>query len=229
MPPRTFEASRFLVAVVALEAVARRGVDDLAHRFLGVQRAVRRRRTGPAGFLRRCRGRRRRWCRPGRSERAGRHRRVAADDDESLGRAVAVADVAVEAVGELPDVGLRRLVAECEPQRGARRRPVTVASPGCSSASCPCRPSSWRRCGGCRASCSTRRTWCASRTGPTPWSALANPVKSELLWKNGSGAYTALPGPSCRRRRRGPCDANRPCVQRTAFGKPVEPDVKIRR
>ena len=66
--------------------------------------------------------------------------------------------------------------------------------------------------------------------GTPACSALANPVNSELEWKNGSGAYTAEPGPSsatvftCT-----PVRAKRPCVQRTAFGKPVEPDVKIRR
>ena len=60
--------------------------------------------------------------------------------------------------------------------------------------------------------------------------ALARPVKSALVWKNGSGAYTTDPGPSaatlatCT-----PVLANRPWVQRTALGKPVEPDVKISR
>jgi hypothetical protein len=66
--------------------------------------------------------------------------------------------------------------------------------------------------------------------GTDAWSALASPVKSELLWKNGRGAYTAAPGPSCATLATWlPVRANRPCVQRTAFGNPVEPDVKIRR
>ena len=59
----------------------------------------------------------------------------------------------------------------------------------------------------------------------------ASPVNSELEWKNGSGAYTAVARPelgdALRRARR--CAAKRPCVQRTAFGKPVDPDVKISR
>ena len=61
-------------------------------------------------------------------------------------------------------------------------------------------------------------------------SALASPVNNELEWKKGSGAYTALPGPSsatvltCT-----PVRAKRPCVHRTAFGNPVDPDVKMSR
>jgi len=53
-------------------------------------------------------------------------------------------------------------------------------------------------------------------------------VKSELEWKNGKGEYTT----SCELRlvtvaTCTPVRPNRPCVQRTAFGAPVEPDVKI--
>ena len=57
-----------------------------------------------------------------------------------------------------------------------------------------------------------------------------NPVNSALEWKNGNGAYTASPGASsatvatCV-----PVRAKRPCVHRTAFGRPVEPDVKMSR
>ena len=50
-------------------------------------------------------------------ERAGGHRRVAADDDHALGRAVAVPHVAAEAPGEVLDVVLRGLVADRQPQR----------------------------------------------------------------------------------------------------------------
>jgi len=62
------------------------------------------------------------------------------------------------------------------------------------------------------------------------WSALASPVNSALVWKKGNGAYTTSPGATgvmlatCM-----PVRASRPWVQRTAFGKPVEPDVKMRR
>ena len=60
--------------------------------------------------------------------------------------------------------------------------------------------------------------------GAEAFSALDSPVNSALLWNIGSGAYTALPGPSL------PIDAppapvlaKRPCVQRTAFGKAGRP------
>ena len=66
--------------------------------------------------------------------------------------------------------------------------------------------------------------------GTAACSALESPVNSELVWKNGSGAYDGRSraelgdAVTCI-----PVRANRPCVQRTAFGNPVEPDVKIRR
>ncbi len=66
--------------------------------------------------------------------------------------------------------------------------------------------------------------------GTQPVSALASPVKRALLWNMGSGAYTALPGsrpPTAAPPR--PVVANRPCVHCTAFGNPVDPDVKISR
>ena len=56
-----------------------------------------------------------------------RHRRVAADDDHALGRAVAVPHVAAEAAGEVLDVVLRGLVADGQPQRDGRRRPAPRA------------------------------------------------------------------------------------------------------
>ena len=58
----------------------------------------------------------------------------------------------------------------------------------------------------------------------------AQPVKSELEWKNGNGAYTDVAGPSSvivRDVRAG--TAWRPWVHRTAFGSPVEPEVKMSR
>ena len=66
--------------------------------------------------------------------------------------------------------------------------------------------------------------------GTAALSADDHPVNSALEWKNGNGAYTASPGASsatvatCV-----PVRAKRPCVHRTAFGRPVEPDVKMRR
>ena len=119
MPPRTFEARRFLVVVVALERGARVRVDDLADRFLGVQEAA-------VGVEPRARallpGLRvvDRDVVVGRAQRAVGHRRVAADDDDSFRRAVAVAHGALESLGERADVGLGRLVAERELERRAR-------------------------------------------------------------------------------------------------------------
>src|SRR6478672_4606317 len=61
-------------------------------------------------------------------------------------------------------------------------------------------------------------------------SAADRPVNRALVWKNGNGAYTTDPGPSAATFATWtPVRANRPWVQRTAFGNPVEPDVKINR
>src|SRR5579862_9259895 len=55
-----------------------------------------------------------------------------------------------------------------------------------------------------------------------------HPVKSELEWKNGSAEYTTSSVPSWATFATwAPVRASRPWVQRTAFGSPVEPDVKI--
>ncbi len=55
-------------------------------------------------------------------------------------------------------------------------------------------------------------------------------MNSALLWNMGSGAYTAWPGPRpATFAPPRPVAVYRPCVQRTALGKPVEPDVKISR
>src|SRR5579863_9692009 len=57
-----------------------------------------------------------------------------------------------------------------------------------------------------------------------------HPVNNELEWKNGRGAYITFPGPSWATWATWPpVVANRPCVQRTALGIPVDPDVKIKR
>ena len=107
---------RLLVSVVPLESVAGSGVDDLADRGLGVAQAPGAVELGTwalapgLGVVDRDR-----VVAP--AERASGHRRVAADDDHPLGRAVAVADLAPEPRGELADVGLRGLVPEGELQR----------------------------------------------------------------------------------------------------------------
>src|SRR2546423_15048530 len=55
-----------------------------------------------------------------------------------------------------------------------------------------------------------------------------HPVNSELEWKNGNGEYTTSPAPSSVTFITwAPVRASRPCVHRTAFGSPVDPEVKI--
>jgi hypothetical protein len=61
----------------------------------------------------------------------------------------------------------------------------------------------------------------ACRTGSTPASALANPVKSELLWER-QRRVSRSPGLSCATPATWTPVREPACVQRTAFGKPVE-------
>ena len=118
----------------------------------------------------------------------GRHRRVAADDDHALGRAVAVADVAAEAAGELLDVVLGGLVADRQPQRDvgvvgrlghAEHVVEDLAGVG----------EEGRAEGrGCRARVPDAENRLRVAIGTPACTADAQPVNSEAEWKNGSGA-----------------------------------------